>query len=420
MSSLSARKSLALLATGAFAATMLSVPSAHAAGPAYLTDPEYQELAVASTFTQALTYVGANVHTTQVASDGQVRLDIEDASGYDWVAGKAASRFVIAMEGSMTPQRVARLSKSLDAVKDALPLMRSLTSRTSPAGTLDDSSVPDIATYTIWSGYNQETGDFDYLDKALFGPLERQALKNLGVPDATFFVDYGDQNYLPAKAQTDSANPAFALASITNVATEGLIDIGDVTKEQVGTDTVYRMPITTRDSEAMSIDYLFTVTEDSMVKSIGATVEDSGTTIDFLATLTSWGAKTVVTADLPAGAVIVDRFAFEQEIAALSAMQSVRDFARGVAAESNRVADVAETAASKRLIMRVAANMNYGDMIVKGVSKGVAIRSYSYPTDGAFHCTVTVKKHKGQKQASPKCFAPISDGPVVEPRPARR
>lgn len=416
MSSFSARKSMALLVSGAFAATMLSVPVAQAAGPAYLSDPEYQELAVASTFTQALTYAGADVHTTQVATDGTYQLVIDDASGYATQTYTAASRLVISQEGGITPQRFARMSKSLANLEGQLPLIRSLAGAATSRAQEDTSEPVDgLDSYTLWFGFNDKTGNFDYLDKAMLGPLEHQALKNLGVPDATFLVDYGSQNYTAAKAVTDSANPAFALAAISNLATDGLADIGDITKEQVGTDTVYSMPITTRDSAAMSLTYLFTVTEDSIVKSVGANVEDSGMTIDFLATLTTWGAETVVTADIPTDAVTVDRFSFEQEIAYLYAVAEVREFARGVAAESNRVADVAETAVSKRLITRVAANMNYGGMLVKGIAKGVAIRSYSYPTDGAFHCTVTVKTHKGQKQASPKCFQPVSDDVVPQP-----
>lgn len=409
----------------------VSVGSAQAAPPDFFSDPEYQALAAAATYTSGLTsYWGGVVSSSTITfkedslSGSTISTNLE--VGFNESDSTFGSKLVQDYSrGGITPQQV---DDSLTASgsgwgnflhKAGLLTPPSLSTATG-GGNDSVSTTPasSMDKYELWFGYHYNWGNFINLHKNDI--VEKKALRLLGAPKAKFAVGWmwdaywvGDQAG-SVLADFNSVSPASVLASLLGeTAADPNIILGDVTAEAGANDsTIYSVPLLNLSDSSEILVVVFTVNVDGVLTTVAYGMNDESFDASVSNELVAWKKTDPVVAQPNLNDKVVDRADLTATMRYLYLEEAVKGTARVVANEANSIAMVADVKVSPSLIRRVAKQMGLpnGSVQVTNIRKGVALTLAEFPK--GVKCKVTAEKRKGGWQAVNRCTSPKNFNPL--------
>lgn len=396
------------------AGALLALPAlpAHAGAADYTADPDYKALATASVYTQSATIDWANI--TQTATMEQPSNGFAYTStvevGYNTNRGEYAMKQTYTDNGAdPAPMPAARAAIIAPAA--------------TPAVTRGADASPSANTAVWWFGANGQWGDYQKIDRRALGPVERQALKALGVPNAQFEIGYnsidgfmgGYRDAVLDAARTSS--PAYGLTLFTNAALGGFFTIDDITSQDNADGTMTYTLTVTDTATKDSLTATFLVNADGFVTTMSYAI-DAGA--DYQASVTSvlsnFTGKDSTIAQPNPNAVTVDRAEYRRMAAYFYAADEMRWMARALASDVNYAALLSDVNVSAKMIQRAASSLRESGLLnVTDTSRGVAMNLAEYPRE--LTCEVRVKSKGGTKQAVTHCAKPKKGLMVLTPDP---
>jgi len=394
-----------------------SMGSAQAAPPDFLSDPEYRDLASAAIYTSGLTSNWGGVVSTLSAEESSYSYTSKIEVGFNNESQDFGARLVQEFsEGVVVaPQRADdSLVGNLPGLGGFLDKSGLLPSPHLSSNVDNDDSVTDIPMnkYEQWFGSNFRWGEFMKLDRN--NPVERKALRLLGVPKATFAVGWPWEPYITGR-QADTVmtmfnviTPASVLASISGEAAGSSqpTTIGDVTAE-AGDEgsTIYSVPLIDAVPSG-NVVFVFTVNADGVLMKVTYAFDDEDFSFSVENELVAWSKTDPVIAQPSPNATVVDRVELSAAVRYLYLEGDLKGAARMVANEANSIAAVANVKVSPVLIQRSAKNLLPQNSIarVTNIRKGVMLTLVDFPQ--GIKCRVTAEKKKGEWRAVNRCVTP--------------
>lgn len=398
--------------------TSVSVGSANAAPPDYLSDPEFQSLAASASYTRGLAFSWGNLTEKSMTTEkeGGYKVTSETEIGYNAPNGEYGVKFVMEESGGgVIPQNLP-LGHVNEEVRAIIDKQRAV-GQSVPI-------PPPSFSYVDWFGSNYNVGDFVDLDRQNLTDVERKALKMLGVPRAEFLVGFDPTPSNPAStpaAVFDIASivsPAGLLSDISYGAKYSDLAIGNITAAagEEGS-TVYTVPTSLPGAQPEDMDFFFTVNADGVLVKAHSSWETDILSGSFERELVSWDIDAPTLAQPSPDAVVVDRYLYWDTVYYLYDVDNMKMTARYIADSANAAAEVTDTKVTPGLIQRLAKrDADYANLTLRNTKRGVTMGLAEAPW--GVQCQVNAVKSKGEWKAVSRCSTPKTPGEdIVPPQP---